>query len=145
MENGARAHNHFCVMPKIDPHFAFRHPANSRKCYSIIHSSPLGLLVLCWASMPTVHHIEALCISPRAWLLSKAVFECCIIVSALSSGFMYLLQGEAVTCSTGAVQAYDVGGFAQSKTTCLSCTSPVVPPLAIYASYVQCCVTVVPV
>ncbi len=31
--------------------------------------------------------------SPGAWKLSKAVVECCIIVSALSGGFVYLLQG----------------------------------------------------
>ncbi len=28
MGNGARAHNHFCVMQKVDPRFASRHPAN---------------------------------------------------------------------------------------------------------------------
>ncbi len=44
--------------------------------------------------------IEALCIGhPGAWKLSKAVFECCIIVLSLYiySGFVYLLQREAVT------------------------------------------------
>ncbi len=65
--NGARVHNHFCVMPEVDPCFASRHPANpAGNIITIIHSSPLGLLVLCRASTPIVHHIEALCISPRA-------------------------------------------------------------------------------
>ncbi len=48
MGNGARAHNHFCVMPKVDPRFGSRHPANpAGNVITIIHSSPLGLLVLC--------------------------------------------------------------------------------------------------
>ena len=29
----------------------------------------------------------------------RQFFECCIIISALSSGFVYLLQGEAVTAA----------------------------------------------
>ncbi len=45
MGNRARAHNYFCVMPKVDPHFAFRHPANpAGNVITIIHSSQLGLL-----------------------------------------------------------------------------------------------------
>ncbi len=28
MGNGARAHNHFCVIPEVDPRYGSRHPAN---------------------------------------------------------------------------------------------------------------------
>ncbi len=44
-----------------------------------------------------MHHIEALCIYQELERFQRQFFECCIIVSALSSGFVYFLQGEAVT------------------------------------------------
>ncbi len=48
MGNGARAHNHFCVMPEVDLRYGSRHPANpAGNVITNIHSSPLGLRVLC--------------------------------------------------------------------------------------------------
>ena len=87
------AHNHFCVMPEVDPCFASRHPANpAGNVITIIHSSPLGLLV-------HIHtYCEKRCVSHQELEnFQRQFFECCIIVSALSSGFVYLLRGDAVT------------------------------------------------
>ncbi len=60
MGNGARAHNHFCAMPEVDPCFG-----SVGNVITNIHSSPLH-----WTQIPVLsinaYCASALCISPRA-------------------------------------------------------------------------------
>ena len=60
MGNGARVHNHFCVMPKVDPRYGSRHPANpAGKCYYYHSQLPTGTL-------SPVLSIHAYCASYRS-------------------------------------------------------------------------------
>ncbi len=88
MGNGARAHNHFCVMPKVDLCFGSRHPANPAGNVNYHSQLPTGAL-------SPVLSIHTYCASYRSVVyLTKSLkafkgsfFECCIIVSALPNGF----------------------------------------------------------